>query len=156
MLPFLATFLNPQVKRHRDFQSLLNRTLEVALLLDTVSVRPDSIPMAPNLWKPSPESHSLSVLQAYERPGGTSGPGGLDPAQPDRDKPEPRSHTRQLPPLAQDEPAASVAPRQRPAGDVRLPPGPASRVWLCLGLANFTPQLPPRGPDALATFTLTP
>lgn len=56
MLPFLATFLNPQVNRHRDFQSLLNRTLEVALLLDTVSVRPDSMPMAPNLGNPSPES----------------------------------------------------------------------------------------------------
>lgn len=60
MLPFLATFLDPQVQRHRGFQSLLNRTLEVALLLDTVSVRPDSIVMAPNLGNPSPESQFFS------------------------------------------------------------------------------------------------
>lgn len=57
---FLVTSLDPQVQRHRDFQSLLNRTLEVALLLDTVSIRPDSILMAPNLGNPSPESQFSS------------------------------------------------------------------------------------------------
>lgn len=62
---------------------------------------------------------SLAVLPASECPGGPSGPGGLDPARPDRDKSGPRSHTRQLPPLAPDRLAASVAPRQCPAGDVR-------------------------------------
>lgn len=52
----MVTSLDPQVRRYRDFQHLLNRTLEVALLLDTVSVGPRSILMAPEHRNPSPES----------------------------------------------------------------------------------------------------
>lgn len=43
----MVTSLNPQVQRYPDFQYLLNRTLEVALLLDTVSVGLDGILIAP-------------------------------------------------------------------------------------------------------------
>lgn len=57
LLPFTVTSLDPQVQRYRDFQSLLNRTLEVALLLDTVSMGSSSVLMAPDHGNPSPEPH---------------------------------------------------------------------------------------------------
>lgn len=39
----MVTSLDPQVQKYQDFQYLLNRTLEVAVLLDTVSVGLGSI-----------------------------------------------------------------------------------------------------------------
>lgn len=115
--------LHPQVRRYPDLQHLVNRTLEVALLLDTVSVGPSGTLVArpPATGTPVLSPGSLSVLPALERACGAGGPGGLDPARPDRDKPRPRCHLAQLPPLAPGQPASSFAPRQCPAGDVRAP-----------------------------------
>lgn len=45
--PSMVSSLNPQVQRYPDHQELLNRTLEVALLLDTVSVGQGGILTAP-------------------------------------------------------------------------------------------------------------
>lgn len=115
--------LNPQVQRYPDLQHLVNRTLEVALLLDTVSVRLSGTLTAPTpaMGTPVLSPGSFTVLPALERACGAGGPGGLDPARPDRDEPRPRCHVAQLPPLAPGQPAASFAPRQCPAGDVRAP-----------------------------------
>lgn len=78
---FTVTCFDPQVRRYPDFQHLLNRTLEVALLLDTVSVWLGSILTAPlTMANPILSSTSLSVFPAPECTGGASRPGGLDPA----------------------------------------------------------------------------
>lgn len=45
--PFTVTALDPQVQRYADLQRLLNRTLEVALLLDSVSAGPGGTLAAP-------------------------------------------------------------------------------------------------------------
>lgn len=143
--------LHPQVQRYPDAQHLVNRTLEVALLLDTVSVGPSGTRQPrPAPGSPALSPSSSSALPAVERACGAGGPGDVDPGRPDRDTPGPECHVAQLPSLAPGQPAASFAPRQRPAGDVRAPG--CRRSGLCPGLANLTPRPPSRGPEARATL----